>query len=375
MSITHVEVLSSDSECDATDGDAPPLKIVKTRHSHLAAASMGISGKEFRRMKRWRAPNLFFQVLLLLHQITGWLPMRHDGAEWFSGVSAVQESLVEDSLLAFAYDWTRGNHMDFTSPLGFAFAASRSKELKPGSTSHWDTVCSSFVWMAQKHCRRTITDILGDERCWATKSGNLMVVRMVLLSLYHLSKFAVFLLEQPSSSVMRNHPHFEYLEYAAKDLKLLTNEPVPDPSLEGITDVPTWMGSFGGPTPKRSVLSCSHPDVVLPLHRTLSKADKARLAGESVVTDEYVMESGRLKHKVTGKRRKLKQTQIYPRGYGKAVSLSYRQWLRGFEKRHNLHDDSSDSDYCADLPDWPEAELTSVIKLLLRKRPNCRRAF
>ena len=65
-------VHSSGSEGD--QGESPVLpKRVARRRSHIASTALGISSKEYRRMRRWKVPALFMHILAMLHSIEGWV--------------------------------------------------------------------------------------------------------------------------------------------------------------------------------------------------------------------------------------------------------------------------------------------------------------
>jgi hypothetical protein len=253
-----VEVHASDSESD-NEGVHVPKPVIR-RRSMVAATCMGISSKEYRRiefvsaqcqlyeftdcplslssgtfalslslsseafsdisgcqldgdrsgdpvarcyicMRRWLIPGMFLQILHLIHLTEGWVPMSFDGGEWFSGESQVQQGCIEDGFNAFAYDIRFGKLMDFVSIIGFVYATAQSRRLKWRAMNHWDTVCSSWIWLARRWCRRSMVNPLGDESCFSTMHGNVMVARMICLSLYHAAKLDVFLLEQPSTTL------------------------------------------------------------------------------------------------------------------------------------------------------------------------------
>ena len=90
----EMERLSSDDE-DATS--QPPSKLrraLAARRSHRIGSLIGVSGQEYRRMKRLQMPSLFFQLLRLLQQLPGWQPTIYDEWEWFCGLGMVQQGLV-----------------------------------------------------------------------------------------------------------------------------------------------------------------------------------------------------------------------------------------------------------------------------------------
>ena len=221
--------------------------------------------------------------------------------------------------------------------------------------------------MSQKHCGRTFLNPIGNVKCPSVFAGNMMVARMILLSLYHLSKLSVFLLEQPGTSKMRQHPYWEYLERAALDVKKLQGVELAEFE-KGLEDIPSWMASFGGETPKRSTLSGTNRRVLFPLFRTLDKKTRAGLT-KAVVSERYVVEDGQMKHKVTGIKNDLKATQRYPAEYGRAVGKAYSEWL---STREQSIDSSSESDYEERAPNWPHAHLRPVFSFLSKKTPRVR---
>ena len=122
-----------------------------------------------------------------------------EAGEWFCGAGRVWKRFVECEDAAFGFDWELNSLQDFTSPEGFIAATELERQSKVYSLGHWDTVCASWVWMSRKHCRRSFIDVRGNRRCKSVLAGNVMVVRMLIISLYHLAKLGVYLLEQPVS--------------------------------------------------------------------------------------------------------------------------------------------------------------------------------
>ncbi len=129
---SEVYVHSSDSEDESEI--VRSQRLLASRRSHTAATRMGISSREYRRMKRWKVPNMFFGILACIHLLEGWVEMTFHGAEWMCGIGMVEAGLVEQCLLAFGYDIEFGPHNDFTSPEGFVCATSQSRRLRPYSS-------------------------------------------------------------------------------------------------------------------------------------------------------------------------------------------------------------------------------------------------
>ena len=358
---------------------------LSARRSHLAGTACGLSSREYRRLKRWHLPQLMFQIFALICGRWGYLDQHYDGAEWFCGIGMVELAFVLASLNAFGYDINRHmddgrgnpNFMDFTTPWGFFFGCFKTQGMRVRALSHWDTVCSSWVWMSQKHCQRSVIDPEGNAACASVNAGNLMVVRMVLLAMCQLARDGIWLLEQPMTSLMRQHRRFVWLQRAVIDVqkKLEATQLLHGPGSssevfdwdgwnKGIVDMPTAMGCFGGDTDKRTMLSSSHPQILLPLHRVMSKEDRGRLAlvNKSLVTQRICVEDNRMKVKVTGKKAVLKGSQAYPQHYGSAVCASYQKWLASQPPMD--FGESSESDYSDTSSDWSDADLLPVARLL-----------
>ena len=357
----HVETVfveSSDSEVDAQIARPPP-QIVR-RRSRVASEALGITPVEYRRLKRFGVPQLFLQVLSCLFVLDGHCELLFDGAEWMAGKGHIEHALNLDGLTAFSFEIERDRiYEDFCGIAGFIFGTQRSRQLKWRAINHWDTVCSSWVWMSRRTSMRSYLDPLGNLRNEKVLLGNRMVARMIILSLFHLARMCVWLLEQPTSSLMRFHSYMPRLEFACAYMKRQNGEQ------GGIDDIPTWMASFGGNTPKRSTLSGSHRAVLFPLYRTLSASERKALNAVSVVDERFAIENGQLKHKVTGRRKQLKQTQEYPPAYGVAVSTAYKKWL--LSQPALSSPESSDSDYEDVSPNWQLAELGPVAAALCAK--------
>ncbi len=130
--------------------------------------------------------------------------------------------------------------------------------------------------------------------------------------------------------------------------------------LQGLQTLSTWMAAFGAPHAKRTELTCSEKELLLPLHRTISAQQKASLRGDVTTIEEIVVtKEGRVLRKITGQKEVLRGTQVYPKGYGRQVHKSWSRWRT---KCKLLADgESSDSDYEAHTVDWPDAELATVL--------------
>ena len=100
--------------------------------------------------------------------------------EFMGGTGAVAQAYLEQSLGAFVFDIARSPLHDFLAAFGFVECLVEARTLEPMGLQHWDTVCSSWVWMVRSVTRRTPLFPLGNVFNEFTAKGNLMVSRMVL---------------------------------------------------------------------------------------------------------------------------------------------------------------------------------------------------
>ena len=250
-------------------------------------------------------------------------------------------------MIAFEIEHDR-KLMDFVSGPGLMTAIGLMRRLKRGGLQHWDTVCSSWVWVGRNSTGRSFLRPMGLARVPSVAVANCMVSRMALLAMYGLSKRSLFMLEQPSSSLMREH----------EDLQ---REP-----FESMLNFNSWMGAFGGESMKRTDLTISDFATGRAMQRSMSyKTWQAKHGNSKTTRTEYV--GG--KKKVYGVPRRLKKTQAYPSAYGDAVAMNYIEW----KKRQTFDDSSSSSsDYPLEADEWRWADTVSVSEGLARVMPRIR---
>ena len=109
----------SDSDDDCIMRSTLPKRLCR-RRSAVAAEQLGISSKEFRRLKRTRAPKrlLFLMHALKLHH--GNIPRDLSVIEMFSGAGHLCTSAWNRGLGALGFEVLDDNvHQDMTSALGF----------------------------------------------------------------------------------------------------------------------------------------------------------------------------------------------------------------------------------------------------------------
>ena len=175
-------------ECDSSsDGDGEGLsRELKLRRSRTAAAHLGLAPKEFRRLKRWRIPRSFLAILAFMVCIHGVIEQDVDLSEWFAGLGHVEGQGTLVGLTTAGYEIRRDEVAeDFLTPYGFSTAIRLGLRHKQLSCTHWDTVCSSWIYMCRASTLRSRDNPLGDPtKSGSARRGNLMVFMYLFLSVY-----------------------------------------------------------------------------------------------------------------------------------------------------------------------------------------------
>ena len=285
-------------------GDTLP-KPVPRRQSDMAAEARGLSGKSYRKMVRLGAPVLLMNILFFLFQAPSVSNVRDLlCVEYFAGVSSVYRGAVARGFPSAKCDIIFEPHLhDIMSVSGFIYAIQLARRQCAGALSHFATVCSTWVWICRASTKRSVLEPLSPfpwSDCVA--NANNMVARMSLLLMICMGLDAIWVLEQPSSSLMCLHPRMVQLKKAMEHLG--------GPSKRSWWHTHTWMGMYGGRTPKATRL-WSNSELVLRLHRTLDRS----LHFEPEVTASVASDGS-----VTGNRDEMKESQAYPDAYGVAVS-------------------------------------------------------
>ena len=334
-----IDISDSESECDSVDG---PF-LFRRRASVIASEYLGIYPDEYRRLKRWKFPQIGFDIMHATLVLFGVQDRNVEVIEWFCGVGHVAQGCSENSLAALGYDRDRSAQQDMLTDDGFLLALVLVLSLARFGTQHFATVCSSWVWMAWDKTGRSIATPMGLSRP-STRRGNLMVTRACILGLIGLSRKAAYVLEQPSSSLMFNH----------------TRQSQEPSSL--FWKIYTWMLAFGGLTPKRTTLQLDQPLFAAELGRKLRRSE---FLGTKRRT--YTLKDADATHpqmRIYGAGKKIKQIQEYPIGYGRAVGRVARKW-RDYKLATETECVDSDSDYeLAHADNWPDAKLGSLLKSL-----------
>ena len=337
-----VVVHDSDSDIECLD-DSPavlPLpKKMRRRRSCIAGCELGVSPKEYRRLKRMHAPRLLLFLMHALIICNDGIPQDIDVAEMFSGVGHLVSAAKAAGMAALTYEILEDKiHQDICSPQGFLEALLMMMRLHLQGLVHWDTCCSNWIWMSRSGTGRNNANPMGDPSLSKVQIANLMVSRMCCLQLVAFAKYGIMILEQPASSLMPKHQRMQ------------------EPPFSSMCRMFLHMGSYGSPSAKPSILLSNEMLVTLPIRRPMTPEQKAKVDGSHLVKVEYKSDGSKIITGVPGMDG-LKGSQEYTMEYAEAVIGSYQNWKQ-LHAPNVLLQESSDSDYSDTEGDsWDDALL------------------
>ncbi len=82
----------------------PRIPCVRKRRSELAGARLGITGVEYRSLRKLRVPCILYQLLFFLNTTLGPSVPDLDAIDWFAGVAHVQKELAKLGYATVAYE-------------------------------------------------------------------------------------------------------------------------------------------------------------------------------------------------------------------------------------------------------------------------------
>ena len=299
-----------------------------------------------KRVCAWGAPLLFIKLLrLVLAALISckcdMVPL--DFVEFFAGQQAVTLAMREAALAAAVFELKLdplGQNMLTT--LGFANAVTLCLTLKPGSGSLLAPVCSSWTFMNRGTSKRSIAVPYGASGVESVKQGNVMVARCVLLLILLAGRGCWWVLGQPRRSLLQEHPAFQHLVSVC---------PVYRHRIQ--------MCHYGGNSRKSTWLYSNAAwiaDVDAFRTHDLPATHAVELATKSINKAGKVVVTGNAQ---------LKDSQHYPKGFGKAICSLY------MEHRSQLSENAKalmnmDATWLTSVPagPWRMANLKPVLKFM-----------
>ena len=267
------------------------------RFSEVVAERLQMDPSHVRRMRSLRLPRWLYRFLAALAQTHPGLEDL-DMIEWFSGVESLVAAWERDGYSGFGYDKNKHHElMDLCRDAGFVFALWLSRRLRSNTGfQSFGTVCSSWVWMSRSGTKRRSGQCMGDTSSFVVATANMMVSRACLLKRLGLARRIAWVLEQPFTSLMGEHPRMVDLRSG--------------PGTGGVYQCSTYMGAFGAPTAKKTRLWSSESWIT-----AMARPLPTNLLRQSHVQTSVISTSADGRKQVTGGR-DLKASQAYPTGYG-----------------------------------------------------------
>ncbi len=227
-----------------------------------------------------------------------------DFAEVFAGNKAVTRGLHALGYRGCALDMRYHPGMDVLTPSGVIMLLSTVLALKPGGLLWAAPPCSTWVFMSRSTFGRDIqVEGNGLER---TNAQNALVERLVLALEICTLLGSVWIIEQPTSSLMWEYPAMRALlrRHNAVEVRL-------------------DMGAFGADSQKPTVLMGTAP-YLRAMERRCAAEEKLMLRLEGAQTTvQYTDSKGKKRCQGTAE---LKATQQYPEGLGAVHALAFKEY-------------------------------------------------
>ena len=272
-----------------------------------APATVGLTAWGFELLQNIGVPNELYHLLMYMTQRFKLQDLLM--VEYFCGEKAVTNAFGKccGKKRVKGYDIKHDPHnQNLNTGDGFLLALCWLLRLiEAEGLSWWGTVCSSWIWLARGHSRRTKQLARGNTKVPSVAEGNKMVSRMALLLALCYSKSLSWALEQPRNSLMIYHPAMLYLcsRIRAAGLHLWS--------------IQTFMGAFNGETVKPHTIYSNECWI-----KALERKHPGKKGGSANVVKKWVDASGRAK---CAGGSDLKATQTYTPEFGEAAAQGFVQ--------------------------------------------------
>ena len=247
------------------------------------------------------------EVINFIQNYTG--PRDLHMIDLFSASEQGFDTFVRAGFRAQSYDITNDEQDDVTTKEGFYRLLRYLLELVPGGVVLAGPPCSLYVFLSSSVHRRTIARPLGNTDHTKVRLSNLIVSNMCVAMKNVLQRGIKIIIEQPKSSMMFGHPAMTMLQSGPQQTWL---------------HVHTFMGKFGHPMPKPTVLVTNLKQARL-LARDMRQNDMRRLRA-AAVEDQKVF-TRRTPAGVAGGRN-LHESSAYTRPFCEAVLAAWERYFR-----------------------------------------------
>jgi len=228
-------------------------------------------------------------------------PNKH-ASEMFAGERQWSGNMLELGYVVQSFDSRHNLCHDFLTPTGFLVAIVTVMTICLNGILWLAPPCSSWVWMSRFSTGRHLS-LLGHLFNNNVQSQNALVGRLCYVIVLAIKRGVFFIIEQPASSIMWDHPRLKAVLEKYSDILFRCE---------------LQLGSYNYEVPKATVLIGTAPQLQ---HLGRRMSPNERLWMRSF--DDRIHTAS---HDHTGSRgnRNLRPTQAYPAGFGAAHALAYR---------------------------------------------------
>ena len=259
-----------------------------------------------------------------------------------AGKARITKWAMTAGLFGAAIDQTYGAHMNINTNEGFALLLLCLLRVCSGGLMIIAAQCSSWVWLSRSTSGRSTENPHGDVSKQFVRDGNLLNVRCsVVCAIAHMVG-VLWVIEQPASSLFFNVEAMREVIKFCKAVRVhFFMDQFGHPAKKGTVLVGTapWLEAFGtrvgGESPPaqlpRSLCSssvgCGSVPKAKRQNKARSKGPKVKAKAKALALAHRSKLNG--KQQVTGQRRALKESQVYPAKF--ALAVVKQHWPRLFE--------------------------------------------
>jgi len=131
--------------------------------------------------------------------------------EVFSGQEAWSAGMRLYGYEGRSYDTVNGSEQDFMTPEGFLLVIATAMAMHRGSIFLGACPCHSWIWLSRGGTLRHL-DIFGDTGQAMIRCQNALVARMVYVLILLIKRGVYWIIEQPATSILFEHPRWRNLE-------------------------------------------------------------------------------------------------------------------------------------------------------------------
>ena len=261
----------------------------------------------------------------------GWDPSyaKHGFLEFFAGNESISKGMRLYGYSGLSFDLRRCADHNFLTPCGFLSALAACMMVRRGGLVWWAPPCSSWVFMSRSSTGRA-KSVEGNPDNESVQAQNILVRRLVYLLTLLIKRGFYFVVEQPRSSIIWEHPVFKRF---LRRWSLL------------IDDADPQLGSFSLDSRKDTKLRGTAPHLSSGrMRRKMSRQQRRWMDdGHRAKTTVYWKENGVKKSRGTSV---LKSTQAYPVALGCANAGAFFELSppQSLQQPHGLHPSDTDSD-------------------------------